>query len=108
MADMLGGNIMKAQMIAESLTEDAKMIILTEGQTRNVSKIYEPILQHFKEFSMLTPCEQGLNAEGLEKSMGHVILMDGPNVKGLNFALKIATLNITVAATRDSDDKVAL
>lgn len=103
-----GGTILKAQALAESLTEDAKIILLTEGQTKNVWKIYGPILRHFKDFDMLTPCEQVLNVEDAKQSAGHVMLMDGPNTKGLNFALKIATLHITVAAIKDTDDKIAL
>lgn len=109
MANMLGGGAtMKAQTIVESLTEDVKMLILTEGQTRNVRKIYDPILRQFKNPNILTPCKQELNAEGVEKAMVHLVLMDGPNIKGLNFALQIATLNISVAAITDSDDKVGL
>lgn len=78
-----GGNCSKAQVIAESLSKDIKFIFLTEAETKNINESYEPILKNFETFSFLTPCDQKPN-EAI-KATGHLVLINGPNVKGLSF-----------------------
>lgn len=56
---------------------------------------------------MLTPQVKPIGIEP-KKQEGHIVLFDGPNVKGLNFILTISTLNISVVAIKDSENKVAL
>lgn len=104
---MLNGRYFdKARVIAENLTEDMKILVLTEVNCNDVEKVFSPILVNFEELSIFTPCTQVLN--GPKHASYHLVLMNGPNVDGLGFSLQISTLHISVSPIKDSQDKVAL
>lgn len=101
---MCGGSVAKAKAISDSLTDDIKILLLTEAQTDDVRASFEPILRHFKNPTILTPCDQSANEPN--KSAYHLALVDSSTV--LNFSLNISTLFISVTAAKDSDDQLSL
>lgn len=106
MGNMLrGGTVAKAKEVAKSLTTDMKIIILTEALAHDLKTVYHPILSHFEEASILIAPRIPTCAK---KAADQLVLFDGPIMKGLNFALRVSTLNISVVATKDSDDKMSL
>lgn len=103
---LIGRHFEKAQVIAESLTEDVKILALTEATTEDIDEAFRPILIHFKEISIFSPCNQAMN--GPKKAEYHLVLIDGSNVNGLGFSLHVSTLYISVLTIKDSQDKLAL
>lgn len=91
----------------ESMTSDVKIVFFIEAQCQDVEKTFKPILKFFKEITILTPSQQEANTN-IRRSDRHLVLIDGPVAKNLNFALKISTLSISVNIIRDSEDKLAL
>lgn len=92
-----GKHYEKAQVIAKSLTQDVKIVLLTEATNRDVNAVFSPILKLFKTPKLITPHE---------KSAYHLALVDGS--EGLNFALHVGSLYISVVSVKDSADKVSL
>lgn len=104
MGNMLGGgNIAKAQDIAQSLTADMRILVLTEAQTNDANTTFQPILEHFANTTFFTPCTQSENAP--KKAVSHLVLID--SAESLNFSLQVSTLSISVATFKDSDDQLA-
>lgn len=103
---LVGRHLAKALTIADSLTEDVKILALTEAATDDWNTSYGPLKTQFRETTVLTPCTQPLN--GPEKSAYHFVLMEGSNAKGLNFSLNVASLFISVSTIKDSDGKLGL
>lgn len=91
----------------QSMTTDVKIVFLTEAKCEDVEITFEPILKFFKEITILTPSQQEANVNK-RCSDRHLVLIDGKDANNLNFAIKIATLSVSVNAIRDSDSKLAL
>lgn len=106
MANMMNGRyFQRAQVIEQSLTKDVKILALSEATSDDVEKQFKPILQHFNEISVLSPCEQTVDGK---KSSYSLVLVDGSSIDDLEFSFHIATLFITVAALKDSRGKLGL
>lgn len=89
------------------MTTDVKIFLLTEALASDMNATYDPILKNFKEATVLVSPGNPIGIKANNQA-GHVVLFDGPNAKGLNFNLTISTLNVSVVAITDSDNRMAL